>query len=163
MGLGSEIKAALKERNMTIKELSERTGISLNTLYAITKRDSNNVSMDIVMKIAKELDMDISNLPIAPKLEKILELFTGPNNQYVGMLDKLTNDTSENFVLAPKDNNTSSVSCTDRLLYFFDLLDDTAKEIVINIVADLRLLNNDGLLKAQERIYELSLVNIYKK
>jgi transcriptional regulator with XRE-family HTH domain len=163
MGLGSEIKAALKERNMTIKELSERTGISVNTLYAITKRDSTNVNMDIIMKIAKELDMDISSIPMAPKLEKVIELFTGPGNQYLKMLNKLTNDTSEKIVLAPKLNNIPSETYTERLIYFFDHLDDSAKEIVINIMADLRLLNEDGLLKAQERIFELSLVSIYKK
>jgi transcriptional regulator with XRE-family HTH domain len=163
MGLGSEIKAALKERKMSIKELSERTGISLNTLYAITKRDSTNVNMDIIMKIAKELDMDISSMLMTPKLEKVIELFTGPGDQYIDIFNKLTNDTSEKVLLVPKAYNTQSETHTERLLYFFNLLDDSAKEIAINIMADLRPLNNDGLLKAQERIFELSLVSIYKK
>ena len=40
MGLGLKLKELLKERNMTIKELSALSGVSLNTLYSITKRDN---------------------------------------------------------------------------------------------------------------------------
>lgn len=38
MGMGQILKRLLNERNMTIKELSEITGLSKNTLYAITTR-----------------------------------------------------------------------------------------------------------------------------
>ena len=40
MGVGFRLKLALREKKMTIKELSEETGVSLNTLYSITKRDT---------------------------------------------------------------------------------------------------------------------------
>lgn len=62
MGYGTKIKGILKDKKMTIKELSERTGISLNTLYSITKRDSVNVDFKILMSIAKCLNVDLSEL-----------------------------------------------------------------------------------------------------
>ncbi len=43
MGVGIRLKMALREKKMTIKELSACSSISLNTLYSITKRDSENV------------------------------------------------------------------------------------------------------------------------
>ncbi|MDL2294065.1 helix-turn-helix domain-containing protein [Ruminococcaceae bacterium OttesenSCG-928-D13] len=55
MGVGSNIKAVLKEKNMSIKELSKITGISLNTLYSITKRDSTRVDTEILVKIKDAL------------------------------------------------------------------------------------------------------------
>ncbi len=62
MGYGVKIKKLLKEKNTSIKELSTRTGISLNTLYSITKRDSEKVDPGILLKIASCLDIDITEL-----------------------------------------------------------------------------------------------------
>ena len=57
MGMGQILKDVLKEKGMTIKTLSDITGISKNTLYAITKRDSVNVRADNVEKIASALNI----------------------------------------------------------------------------------------------------------
>lgn len=62
MGLGTNLKKILKERNMTIKELSELSGISINTLYSITKRDSNMARYDIVKKISNVLNISVEEL-----------------------------------------------------------------------------------------------------
>lgn len=62
MGFGQELKNILKKHNMTIKELAEVTGISLNTLYSITKRDSENVRFDIYLKIAEALQIPLEEL-----------------------------------------------------------------------------------------------------
>ena len=59
MGLGVNLKRILKDKNMTIKELSEKSGVSLNTLYSITKRDSSMSRYDIVNKIASTLDSTV--------------------------------------------------------------------------------------------------------
>jgi transcriptional regulator with XRE-family HTH domain len=55
MGVGLRLKTVLREKKMTIKELSEQTGISLNTLYSITKRDTENVDEVILGKISDAL------------------------------------------------------------------------------------------------------------
>lgn len=62
MGYGTKIKKLLKDKKISIKELAEQTGISINTLYSITKRDSENVDFEILIKIALFLEIDITEL-----------------------------------------------------------------------------------------------------
>lgn len=62
MGFGIKLKALLKEKNMTIKELSDITGISKNTLYSITKRDTRAPRIEIIEKIAAALNIDSEEL-----------------------------------------------------------------------------------------------------
>lgn len=62
MGYGTKIKKMLKDKKISIKELAKQTGISLNTLYSITKRDSENVDFEILIKIALYLEIDITEL-----------------------------------------------------------------------------------------------------
>lgn len=62
MGLGSRIKIILAHQHMTIAELAEKTGISKNTLYAMTKRDSNDIKLDSLQKIADALDVTLDSL-----------------------------------------------------------------------------------------------------
>lgn len=57
MGFGSVLKDILAEKKMTIKELSEATGIPLNTLYSITKRDTVNVRQETIEKISSALSV----------------------------------------------------------------------------------------------------------
>lgn len=65
MGFGVLLKDLLAQRNLTIKDLSEMTGISINTLYSITKNDSVNVRSDTLKKISVAL-----NIP----MEKIIQM-----------------------------------------------------------------------------------------
>lgn len=62
MGMGQVLKQLLNDQNMTIKELSEITGISKNTLYAITKRDSLHVRTETIEKISKALGVPVAKL-----------------------------------------------------------------------------------------------------
>ena len=62
MGLGIRIKEILKTRGLTIKELSQISGVSINTLYSITKRDNNMARYHIVHKIATALNMSVEEL-----------------------------------------------------------------------------------------------------
>lgn len=62
MGYGTKLKELLKSKNITIKDLSIASGISINTLYSITKRDSNNVDTAILIRIANALNIDITEL-----------------------------------------------------------------------------------------------------
>ena len=57
MGVGFRIKEILRDKHMTIKELAEKSSISLNTLYSITKRDSERVDNIILQKIANALEV----------------------------------------------------------------------------------------------------------
>lgn len=55
MGVGTKIKAILKEQKKTIKQLAEESGVPVNTLYSITKRDSEEVSDPVLEKISNAL------------------------------------------------------------------------------------------------------------
>jgi transcriptional regulator with XRE-family HTH domain len=55
MAYGTNIKHLLRERRMTIRELSEKSGVSLNTLYNITKRDSVFIRKGTIEKVAPVL------------------------------------------------------------------------------------------------------------
>lgn len=57
MGVGLRLKMALREKKMTIKELSVQSGVSLNTLYSITKRDTENVDNIILSRISSTLGL----------------------------------------------------------------------------------------------------------
>lgn len=64
LGIGSNIKKLLAERKMKITELSEKSGVKINTLYSITKRDSVNVNSDVLTAIATALDVSPFDLTI---------------------------------------------------------------------------------------------------
>lgn len=57
MGAGIRLKQVLRNKNMTIKQLSELSGVSLNTLYSITKRDSENIDPIILDRITEALSI----------------------------------------------------------------------------------------------------------
>ena len=62
MGIGLRLKEILRNRKMTIKQLAEITGISINTLYSITKRDTINVDTTTLQKISHALGISMSDL-----------------------------------------------------------------------------------------------------
>lgn len=69
MGFGTRLKTLLKEKNMTIKELSEKTGVSINTLYSITKRDTRLPSDEVLYKISQALKVDVGDLLTFDEIE----------------------------------------------------------------------------------------------
>ncbi len=69
MGVGKNIKRILAEKEMSIKELHEISGISLNTLYSITKRDSTSINPEILASIAKALN--VTNFDLTVDVEQL--------------------------------------------------------------------------------------------
>lgn len=55
MGAGTRLKKLLDEKNVTVKELSLMSGVSINTLYGITKRDNATIKSDILIPISDVL------------------------------------------------------------------------------------------------------------
>lgn len=58
MGVGTNLKEILRSKKMTIKQLSELADIPVNTLYSITKRDSERVDKVILNRLAAALGVD---------------------------------------------------------------------------------------------------------
>ena len=66
MGLGTNIKRLLAVKRMSIKELSQKTGIPLNTLYSITRRDSASTKSEYLIKISLALEVGLDELLFLP-------------------------------------------------------------------------------------------------
>ena len=62
LGAGIRLKELLRDRGMTIKQLSIDSGISLNTLYSITKRDSERIDDVILKRLSDTLGIPTSYL-----------------------------------------------------------------------------------------------------
>lgn len=62
MGIGINLKQILKEKKLTVRELSKRSGVSENTLYAIIKRDNKKIDSFILGQLVSSLNIDIEDL-----------------------------------------------------------------------------------------------------
>lgn len=62
MGMGNHLKDILSMKGISIKELSKQTGIPVNTLYSITKRDTKNIRVENLQKIADALGFNVNTL-----------------------------------------------------------------------------------------------------
>lgn len=128
MGVGIRLKRILREKKMTIKELAEKTGVPVNTLYSITRRDSENIDPVILEKLASVLDIAPSDLKrdgpywkadwlesINRKLSYIGCAITGiddPEHNYVGI------ETPEGFFTAHRLDLLELDRQTDEYLEF---------------------------------------------
>ena len=57
-GYGTSIKKLLLARGMTIKELAEISGVSVYTLYTITKNDNKRLNSETLLKISSALGIE---------------------------------------------------------------------------------------------------------
>ena len=60
MAIGKKINSLLKKKNMKVTTLANKTNIPPQTLYAIIRRDSTNVDLDILRKICAATEVNIS-------------------------------------------------------------------------------------------------------
>lgn len=62
MGIGINLKLALKEYGLTVAELSRKTGISTNTLYAMIRRDNQKINPEMLKKICDNSEITVYEL-----------------------------------------------------------------------------------------------------
>ncbi|WP_329809001.1 helix-turn-helix transcriptional regulator [Enterocloster citroniae] len=62
MGFGTVLKDLLNKKDLTIKELAEKSGLSVNTLYGITKNDNAMVRNETLQKIADALGVSVGDM-----------------------------------------------------------------------------------------------------
>ena len=125
---------------MTIKELSEQSGISLNTLYSITKRDSQRVDNWVVGKIAHTLDVEPTEIlfdPISVDLEKIkLATAIQETSRAIG-----NSEIESQKILEIVDKILESPAETDdymgRLIFAFNCLNEVGQKKSVENVEDL--------------------------
>ena len=85
MGYGKNLKQALDDKGMTVRDLCRQTPISPTTIYSIIQRDSS-VRYDFALRIANVLDIDIKLICKDNPFEQGEELPAFPDNLN-GLLD----------------------------------------------------------------------------
>ena len=69
MGIGNKLNKLLKERNMTVTELSRRINVAPTTIYSIIQRNNKKVDIDVLLDIADVLGVTAEYFRDSPKPE----------------------------------------------------------------------------------------------
>ena len=59
MGIGKTLKKLIDLKNTNVNELARNADVSPQTIYAIIKRDSKKVDIDVLLKISKILEVPV--------------------------------------------------------------------------------------------------------
>lgn len=62
MGIGKNIKALARSRRLSLVELSEKSGVPINTIYTLTREDPRNATMRTLDRLAEALEVDVRTL-----------------------------------------------------------------------------------------------------
>ncbi len=62
MGIGKNVKALAKSRRLSLVELSEKSGVPINTIYTLTGEDPRNATMRTLDRLAEALEVDVRTL-----------------------------------------------------------------------------------------------------
>lgn len=98
MGVGTNLKEILRSKKMTIKQLSELADIPVNTLYSITKRDSERVDKVILNRLAAALGVDPYSLYSFDQATAALEERINARERVDTALGKLNHDGQQKAV-----------------------------------------------------------------
>ena len=142
---GDNLKKALENKHMSVKELARRTGISPTTLYSVIKRNSA-VRFDHALRISSVLDVDISQIcKTNPYTEDGTEVLPGLLPNYFGLTDKLNRKTYiENRlgkVLMLVDYE--DMPKVDELIADFIQMDDEGRKLLFGMLESLKMTHTD--------------------
>lgn len=59
MGIGDKLSVLLKQRNMTVTELSRKINVSPTTIYSIIQRNNKKVDIDVLLDAADVLGVKV--------------------------------------------------------------------------------------------------------
>ena len=158
MALGTNLKEILKQKNMSIKDLSKKTGISLNTLYSITKRDGRMARFDIIKKICETLEITESELlgfDVKPE-----DYETKNKRQNLRVYEVHRDSDERNGLITTKGTQQDIVSFFSGV----DKLVETAMDpLRYEYLSNFDKLNDKGKEKAIEQVELLTKIPEYKK
>lgn len=129
MGVGRNLKEILRDRKMTIKQLSEQANIPLNTLYSITKRDSKRVDDIILKRIAAALGVSYLDL-VSKEGRSMYEIGFKEGAEMEEWQNKLIDE-----LWAREGYTHSDIEC--QLINSFSQLNDAGQEKVVGLAEDL--------------------------
>lgn len=139
MGTGNKLKQLLKEKKMTVAELSRKTKISAQTLYSIINRDSS-ISYENLLLLSKALEIDIIELSDFKKYQQDVIA----NRPGLSVMQKKWNDKNrpehEMFLEFANNAIIESLDITEdkqELLYNYNQLNEMGKEEALKRVSEL--------------------------
>ncbi|MBS4536345.1 helix-turn-helix transcriptional regulator [Clostridium sp. D2Q-14] len=88
--IGSEVKEIRKSNNMTLKDLSEKTGLSIGFLSQF-ERGLTTIAIDSLQVISDALKVDLSRFLLKPKSDEKMILKSYENEVYEVMNNKFIN------------------------------------------------------------------------
>lgn len=160
MGIGTKIKELLLFKGISVKELSEKTGIPASTIYSIIKRDNNTVQTDILIKMANVLDVPVDDL---------MSTITWDLSNLVKLVEKTYTEGKKkqidwnSYFLEQEILNSDNKERHHLLIHYYNTLDQVGRDATLEILSSLIILNNTGITEAVKRIEELTLIEKYKK
>lgn len=157
MALGTNLKEILKQKNMSIKDLSKKTGISLNTLYSITKRDGRMARFDIIKKICETLEITESELlgfDVEPE-----DYETENKRQNLRVYEVHRNSDERNGLITTKGTQQDIVRFFSGIDKFVDNAIDPLR---YEYLSNFNKLNDKGKEKAIEQVELLTKIPEYK-
>lgn len=146
MGIGTNLKLALKEHDLTVAELSRKTGISTNTFYAMIRRDNNKISPEMLKKICDNTDITVYDL--LDDYDALAAKYYGPK------------DSDNSIYIDPNLQKLYETAIEEELN---KLLEQRKEQRERNLLADYRKLNKIGQSEAQKRVSELTEIPRYTK
>lgn len=57
MGIGKNVKALAKAKGLNLIELSEKSGVPINTIYTLTREDPENATTRTLSRLAEALEV----------------------------------------------------------------------------------------------------------
>ena len=76
------LKKVMKEKKITLKELSNNTGLSINTLSLLSTGKSKGIQFDTLEKIVQTLDCNVKDLIIVDDGFKTLQFIEIKKTEY---------------------------------------------------------------------------------
>lgn len=133
MSYGARLKEILKEKNMSVKELSKKANINQSTLYTIIRRDTS-IRYDHAIRIASILDIDVSEIckinpyDVGETLPKLI-------SEFGGLLTQVNKNSYEKYRLDSVLNlfDYQDFPKIDQLLCNFFTLSDEGRNVCLII------------------------------
>lgn len=96
--IGQNVAALRNARGWTLRELSERTGVSLSHLSAIENHTRPNPSFETVARVARAFGVPLDTLADAPTAEVLLILASLQEQYDVPTLEFMASETAGPYV-----------------------------------------------------------------
>lgn len=106
LGFDEVLENLMKDKNLSIPDISRLTGLSDSTLRSIISRKTKNISLEVAFKISEGLNVTLEELngdvPPIQKINKSIEL-SKDEEQHIDDLRLLNNLGKEKVITYTKD------------------------------------------------------------